>query len=77
MTHEQRIALSHWSMWGSDGFPVIKMGRKWWINVDETSLWRPIGGSVPTPFKTKTAAIEFWNRLVLQRSREWRDLETD
>ena len=72
MTHEQRIALSHWSMYAIAGFPVVKMGRKWWVVVDETSLWRVVGGSCPTPFKTKTAAQDFWNNLVLQRSREWR-----
>src|SRR6185312_3037199 len=73
MTHEQHIASSHWSMYGSDGFPVRKMGRKWWIVVDATSLWSAVSSGIPTPFKTKVDALEFWNSLCLQRFREWKE----
>ena len=72
MTQEQQIALSHWSMWGSQGYPVVKRGSKWWVSVDSTSLWRVVTDGCPKPFKTKTAAIDWFDSLVLQRSREWR-----
>lgn len=74
MTQDQQIALSHWSMFGSTGFPVRKMGSKWWIVVDPTSLWRVVTAGGPSGFKTKTAAIEYFNNLVLTRSREWRGI---
>lgn len=72
MTQDQQIALAHWSRWGSDGFPIAKRGRGWWVAVDSTSLWRVITSGCPKPFHTKTEAIEWFDELCLNRAREWR-----
>ena len=71
MTHDQQVALSHWSMYGEPAFPVRKLGRKWTIEVSQNGIWAPVGKDFPI-FATKTAACEFFNNLVLMRAREWR-----
>jgi len=43
--------MTHVSMWGSDGYPVRKLGRGWtW------GPWRSVKGP-PTVFQTKRAAV--------------------
>lgn len=29
LTDDDRAVLTHWSRWGSDGYPIRKLGRKW------------------------------------------------
>lgn len=45
--------LNHIARWGSDGYPVSRMGGKWFVN-DMFGA-----GGFPTPFKTKREA---WNK---------------
>lgn len=70
-TQEQTVASAHWSMYACTGFPIRKLGRKWAIVVDSTSLWRAITAGGPMLFKTKTAAIDHFNNLCMVRFKEW------
>lgn len=45
--------LTHYARFGSDGYPVTKMGREWWLP------------NFPGPFKTKRAAVEQWERYIM------------
>ena len=54
LTADENFILAHISMFGSDAYPVRKMGRKWFV----TGM-RGIG-SFPTAFKTKREAIDRW-----------------
>ncbi len=73
MTTEQHQALSHWSMFAIDGFPVRKVGNAKWIITPE-GFNTAVCASIPTVFKTKHEACDFWNNLVLLRVREWREV---
>lgn len=50
LTTDERNLLAHISMWGSDGYPVRKLGAKW------TWSYRSISGP-PVLFKTKREAV--------------------
>lgn len=51
ITEDERALLCHVSRWGSDGYPVRKLGRRWtW------GPWRSIAGP-PTMWKTKREAV--------------------
>jgi len=51
ITDDERALMMHLSMWGSDGYPINKLGRGWtW------GPWRSVKGP-PVVFKTKRAAV--------------------
>ena len=52
VTTDQRQAMTHWSMFGSVGYPLCKRGRKW--TVDHCATSAPL-------FATKRAAADFWD----------------
>jgi hypothetical protein len=39
-------------LWGSDGYPITKRGREWWVK------------HFPVPFKTKRQAVAQWERYI-------------
>ena len=58
LTEDERALMQHVTMWGSDGYPVRKLGRKWiW------GEWRSVKGP-PTVFRTKRAAVESFERYL-------------
>lgn len=56
LSDDEKSALAHWSRWGSDGYPVRKMGR-WWVV--EHSLMSTSG-----MFKTKGEAFDAWETII-------------
>ena len=51
ITEDERALVDHICRWGSDGYPVRKLGRRWtW------GPWRDVKGP-PTVFKTKREAV--------------------
>lgn len=69
LTDDEAALLTHITRWGSDGYPIEKLGRKWvWRQ------WRGVKGS-PVLYKTKKEAVavfELWQELVLERWRQFR-----
>lgn len=58
LTDNERSFMNHMHMWGSDGYPVRKVGRKWhWSDAFG------IKGS-PTTYKTKREAMEAVERYM-------------
>ena len=58
LTADERQLMTHMSMWGSDGYPVRKLGRKW--------VWGPflsVNGP-PTMFGTKREAVASFERFM-------------
>lgn len=52
LTEDECSLLTHVTMWGSDGYPIRKVGRQWtW------GPYRSIQGP-PVLFKTKREAVE-------------------
>jgi hypothetical protein len=58
LTEDERFVLTHWSMWGSTGYPVVKRGRKWWVDGIRGC------GRCPAAFKTREDAWAQWERYV-------------
>jgi hypothetical protein len=58
ITEDEIALLNHISRWGSDGYPVMRRGRKWWVDD-----WRGVRG-VPSPFTTKRAAVAHFERFL-------------
>jgi len=59
LTEDERRALTHDSRWGSDGNPIIKLGRKWAYE------W---GGRTSPLYTTKREAVEAWEiQLAIYR----------
>ena len=53
ISEDERALLNHISRWGSDGYPVRKLGKgAHWVWGDFLSITGP-----PTVFKTKRAAV--------------------
>jgi hypothetical protein len=52
ITEEEDRTLAHWSMWGSDGYPVEKYGAGWHVKY------------FPNVFKTKKEAIVKWEAYI-------------
>jgi hypothetical protein len=51
ITEDETALLNHITRWGSDGYPVRKLGRGWtW------GPWLSVNGP-PTVFKTKREAV--------------------
>lgn len=58
LSEPEHCWLKHMQRWGSDGYPVAKRGRKWWVD-------QAFGaGGCPSPFKTKRDAIAFCDRYL-------------
>lgn len=74
LTNDEAALLYHTGMWGSAGYPISKMGGKWFI----TSFRSWTG--FPTAFKTKkaaTAQFEAWCDLARDRYAEMRRQNPD
>lgn len=50
LTMDEANRLQHVSRFGSDGYPITKRGREWWVE------------TFPIPFETKRAATERWEQ---------------
>lgn len=62
LTANQNSFLTHMMMWGSAGYPVAKVGRKW--------VWQDFYGipGAPTTYRTKReafAAVEAYVDLLI------------
>lgn len=65
LSKDERALMNHVSRWGSDGYPVSKLGRKW--------QWHDSHGvkGAPVLYTTKRAAVEAFERYMdLLRERE-------
>ena len=58
LTADERKLMTHMSMWGSDGYPLRKLGRGWIVQ-GVRGL-----GSFPKVYKTKKEAASMWERYV-------------
>lgn len=75
LSEDERALLAHISRWGSDGYPVSKLGSDRW----QWGPWRSIKGP-PRIFRSKKQAIENFEiylailreRLAHQRTAEER-----
>tara|TARA_R110000744_G_scaffold25522_6_gene63274 strand:+ start:1828 stop:2031 length:204 start_codon:yes stop_codon:yes gene_type:complete len=52
LTTEENKELTHWSRFGSDGYPVTKIGRKWSVT------------HFPKMFATKREATAQWEKYI-------------
>ncbi len=57
LSEDERALLTHVSRFGSDGYPVEKLGRGW-----SWGPWRSIKGP-PCIYKTKREAVESFERF--------------
>jgi hypothetical protein len=56
LTADQRQALTHWSRFGSDGYPIVRCGRKWLVE-HRAATRLPL-------YPTKAAAVRAWEILI-------------
>lgn len=56
LTVEEQQALRHNSMWGSDGYPVHKLGRKWTVDHQAACCFGL--------FTTKREAVSAWETMI-------------
>lgn len=52
ITIEEQARLTHWTLWGSDGYPVCQLGRGWTVEL------------YPVVFKTKREAVAAWEAHI-------------
>lgn len=52
LTKQQQSDLTHWSMWGYEGYPITKHGRSWFVR------------DCPKGFKTKREAVKQWENYI-------------
>ena len=58
ITEDELALLGHWSMWGSEGYPIEKHGRSWhWRD------WRSVKGS-PQVYRTKLEAVAAFEQFI-------------
>ena len=58
ITEDEQALLAHIVRWGSDGYPVKKLGRGWtW------GPWRGVQGP-PAVFKRKRDAVESFEKFL-------------
>lgn len=65
LTQAERNILRHWSMYGSDGYPIQKVSGNRWI----WNEWYGVKGA-PVVYKTKrdvTAAIEVYISFLINK----------
>lgn len=58
LTEGERELLKHVSMWGSDGYPIRRLGSRHWGWGDAYGVKGP-----PTVFKTKREAVASFERF--------------
>jgi hypothetical protein len=58
LTEDERAMMQHMMMWGSDGYPVAKRGRRWFVDD-----WRTVKGP-NTSFRTKREAVAQFERQL-------------
>jgi len=58
MTENETFILSHWSMFGSEGYPIIRRGSRWWIDGIRGC------GVFPSGFRTKREAVAQWESYI-------------
>ncbi len=58
MTENENSVLRHWSMFGSDGYPIIRRGSRWWVDGIRGC------GACPSGFGTKREAVAQWERYI-------------
>lgn len=66
MNANERELFNHVLRWGSDGYPIIKRGSRWYWHEARGVLGSPVA------YRTKreaTAAFETWLELMLVRAR--------
>lgn len=64
LTDDEAVLLTHISMCGQDGYPIVRRRREWWVE-----SFRTVPG-FPCSFKTRRAAraaFEGWLRLAVER----------
>lgn len=64
LTRDERELVAHILMFGSEGYPVAKIGRRWHVQ-DAFGVKGP-----PTTFRTKREAVaqfEAWYKLARER----------
>lgn len=74
LSRDERELLAHITMFGSDGYPVAKLGRRW-IVADAFGVKGP-----PTVFRTKREAVasfEAWYALARERMAAERQREAE
>ncbi len=62
ISDNERELLAHISRWGSDGYPVVRAGKRW--------IWHEFYGvkGAPTVYRTKkeaVAAFEVFHQILL------------
>ena len=69
LSDDEAALIYHVQRWGSDGYPIERVGRSWhWRD------WRSVRGA-PVSYRTKTAAtsaFEAWYDLAILRWRRMR-----
>ena len=58
MTENESFTLTHWSRFGSDGYPIHKRGSRWWVDGIRGC------GACPSGFRTKREAVAQWERYI-------------
>lgn len=58
ITEDERALLAHVTRWGSDGYPITRRGRSWYID-----SFRSVRG-FPTSFKTKREATAQFEKFL-------------
>jgi len=59
VTEDERALLNHVIRWGSDGYPVSKVGSRHW----SWGPWRSVNGP-PCVFPTKREAVASFERFL-------------
>jgi hypothetical protein len=59
LSDDERFVLSHISRWGSDGYPIVKVGSRHWT-------WGPIRSikGPPVLFPTRRQAVESFEKYL-------------
>jgi hypothetical protein len=58
LTEDEVATLAHWSIWGSDGYPVQKVRGRWHVTGFRGC------GACPSAFKTKREATKQWEAYI-------------
>lgn len=70
LTDDEAALLYHVMRWGSTGYPIARLGRKW--SIQSFRSWK----GFPVLYKTKREAIaqfEAWHALACDRLRAMRE----
>ena len=58
LTENESFTITHWSRFGSDGYPIHKRGSRWWVDGIQGC------GACPAGFRTKREAVAQWERYI-------------